>query len=413
MVALLHRREILEGLLCMPLHLVQLLKSALRCFLFSGQLLDTGLERFELCPQRLHLLAQRCETLRCLRWSLDGAQLFHIMALLEGLLRLLPLRKLDSDRSDIRKPAVAEHVRAEPAKQGCPVRVSSVNVIAVDILPLRRGGIIRSGTVVHLRIETAQKAVQLLVQVLELHTHILQRGHALLIITPRSCAFHEASGRQQQRKRSETEQHDTRHDVSAEMKKTVHTEEQQKEGQQQSGEGACLLCTLLRRCLPSPTAALLLEAGDAIRQPGDATETLLRAAHLGFRWESASEGLLKTPQRPLQLLCPLLSAQRIEGSTEVTPLLLQEPCQAVAAIRAQAVILHPVADRVLLLTLLDQSPVRAFQHRLQALLRFARLVECGRPLDRLLLFRFPAGTAVLQLLELQTFLKNRTRPPRR
>ena len=54
---------------------------------------------------------------------------------------------------------------------------------------------IRSGTVVHLRIETAQEAVQLLVQVLKLHTHILQRGHALLIITPRSGAFHEASGR--------------------------------------------------------------------------------------------------------------------------------------------------------------------------------------------------------------------------
>jgi len=91
MVALLHRREILEGLLCVPLHLVQFRKSALRCFLFSGQLLDTGLERFELCPQRLHLLTQRCETLRCLRRSPDGAQLFHIMALLEGLLRLLPL----------------------------------------------------------------------------------------------------------------------------------------------------------------------------------------------------------------------------------------------------------------------------------------------------------------------------------
>ena len=197
------------------------------------------------------------------------------------------------------------------------------------------------------------------------------------------------------------------------MKKTVHTEEQQEEGQQQSGEGACLLCTLLRRCLPSPAAALLLEAGDAIRQPGDATETLLRAAHLGFRWQSASKGLLETPQRPLQLLCPLLSAQRIEGGAEVTPLLLQEPCQAVAAGRAQAVILHPVADRVLLLTLLDQSPTRALQHRLQTLLRFARLVECGRPVDRLLLFRFPTGTAVLQFLELQAFLKDRTGPPRR
>ena len=53
MVALLHRREILDGLLCVPLHLVQLRKSALRCFLFSGQLLDTGLERFKLCLQRL------------------------------------------------------------------------------------------------------------------------------------------------------------------------------------------------------------------------------------------------------------------------------------------------------------------------------------------------------------------------
>ena len=227
MVALLHRREILEGLLCVPLHLVQLRKSALRCFLFSGQLLDTGIERFELCPQRLHLLTQRGETLRCLRRSLDGAQLFHIMALLEGLLRLLPLRELDGDRSDIREPAVAEHVRAEPAEQGCPVRVSSVNVVAADILPLRHSGIIRSGTVVHLRIETAQEAVQLLVQVLELHTHVLHRGHALLIITSRSGAFHEASGRQQQRKRAETEQHDTRHDVSVEMKKTVHTEEQE------------------------------------------------------------------------------------------------------------------------------------------------------------------------------------------
>ena len=245
-VPLLHRSELLEGLLCVPLQLVKLRKPALRRFLRSGQLLDPGVELLDLCTQRLHLLAQRCETLRRLRRSPDGTQLLHIMALLEGILRLLPLRELEGEGSDIRESAVGEHVRAEPAEQRCPVRVSSVNVFAAGIVNLRHGEIIRGSTVLHIRIEAAQEAIQLLVQALELHTHVLQRGHALLIIAPHPGAFHEATGRQQQCERRETEQHDTRHDVPAEMKKAVHTEGQQKEGQQQPGEGACLLCTLLR-----------------------------------------------------------------------------------------------------------------------------------------------------------------------
>ena len=412
-VALLHRGELLESLLRVPLHLVKLRETAFRRFLLRRQLLDPGIELLHLGPQRLHLLTQRRETLRRLRRSPNGAQRLHIVALLEGSLRLLPLRELDGAGSDIREPAVGEHVRAEPTEQGCPVRVSSVNVFAAGIVTLRHGEIIRGSAVLHIRIKAAEEAIQLLVEALELHTHVLHRRHALLIITLRPGAFHEATGRQQQRERRETEQHDTRHDVSAEMKKTVHTEEQQKEGQQQPGKGACLLCTLLRRCLPSPAPALLLEAGDPVRQPRDASEALLRAAHLRLRGQSAPENLLETPQLPLQLLCTLLSAQLIKGRAEVAPLLLQQPRHTLAAGCAQSVILHPVPDRVLLLALLDQSPVRTLQHRLQALPRFARLVECGCPVDRLLLFRFPTGTAGLQLLELEAFLKDRTGPTRR